>query len=223
MGVLTLFKGGRHQARAPALLVVGVHREERAFGEAVAAQLPAADFDLLRIEQGLSGRRPGPDDLTAYRRRHRALYAQILDHITPAHRMVLDLHTGFDEAGPCADVLCADTALLRCLEDQAIAARCRVPPAKSTIGGIQLVADEPETAFTAPVSDQPLQTHPHHWPWLRPDIPHAVWCAGRHLYIGIEIYLTDIDRPTGSDVTFGAAVVSAATDCGLCVASRPPI
>ncbi|MBK1630423.1 hypothetical protein CKO31_06620 [Thiohalocapsa halophila] len=213
MGVLTLFKGGREQSKAPSLLVVGVHREERAFGEAVAAQLPAADFDLLRIEQGLSGRRPGPDELTAYRRRHRALYAQILDHITPAHRMVLDLHTGFDEAGPCADVLCADTRLLRCVEQQRMSSRHDASPAPQGVRGVQLVDAEPAVrpAVMEGVAAGPEPRE--RWPSLKPDIPHAVWCAGGFLYVGIEIYLPTTSQDSVVHARFGAAVVSAAAEC----------
>jgi len=213
MGVLTLFKGGREQARAPALLVVGVHREERAFGEAVAAQLPAADFDLLRIEQGLCGRRPGPDDLSAYRRRHRALYAQILDHITPAHRMVLDLHTGFDEADPCADVLCADTRLLRCVEQQRISSRPNASPAPEPLRGVQLVDAEPALR-PAVVEGVAAESEPRErWPCLKPDIPQAVWCGEGFLYVGIEIYLPTTLQDTLAHARFGAAVVSTAAEC----------
>lgn len=236
MGVLTLFKGGRDHARAPTLLVVGVHREERAFGEAVAAQLPAADFDLLRIEQGLSGRRPGPDGLDAYRRHHRALYEQILTHIKPTHRVVLDLHTGFDETGPCADVLCTDPQLLRCVEETPMTARRNKQPATGRVGGVQLVAaaapatpagtdlgtdqgtDRGQPAGTAPI-DAPARR----WPWLKPDIPCAVWRGHRHLYIGIEIYLPHAPNWTGMDVELGAAVTAAAADCGLQLApTRQP-
>ena len=214
MGVLTLFKGGRDQARTPLLLVVGVHREERAFGEAVAAQLPAADFDLLRIEQGLSGRRPGPEDLSAYRRRHRALYTQILDHITPAHRMVLDLHTGFDEVGPCADVLCADTRLLRCVEQQCMSRRHDAGPAPEPLRGVQLVDEQPAMRQTA-IDGVAAGPEPRdHWPCLKPDIPHAVWCAEGFLYVGIEIYLPTTSQETVAHARFGAAVVSTAAECG---------
>jgi hypothetical protein len=214
MGVLTLFKGGRDQARAPALLVVGVHREERAFGEAVAAQLPAADFDLLRIEQGLSGRRPGPDDLGTYRRRHRALYAQILEHITPAHRRVLDLHTGFDEAAPCADVLCADTRLLRCVEQQRMSSRPNASPAPEVVRGVQLVDAEPAPRPTVMEGVAAGPEPRERWPCLKPDIPHAVWCAGGFLYAGIEIYLPTTSQDSVAHARFGAAVVGTAAECG---------
>jgi hypothetical protein len=213
MGVLTLFKGGRDHARAATLLVVGVHREERAFGEAVAAQLPAADFDLLRIEQGLSGRRPGPDELTAYRRRHRALYTQLLDHITPSHRVVLDLHTGFDEAGPCADVLCADTGLLRCIEHQGMTALPGAGAAPQRLRGLRLVDAEPAMEATHAEDVAAAAATCKRWPWVRPDIPQAVWCAEGFLYVGIEVYLPNAAQDAAAHAEFGAAVVSATVAC----------
>lgn len=140
--MLTLLGGTRKHPHAPVLLVVGVHREERAFGERVAARLPAARFDLLRIEHGLSGRRPGPDQLDACRRRHRALYEQILEQIKPDHRVVLDLHSGFDEAGFCADVLCADTELLRCIKHARTEAHAERRLTAGTVRGVQLVSND---------------------------------------------------------------------------------
>ncbi|WP_156427748.1 hypothetical protein [Thiohalocapsa sp. ML1] len=208
--VLNLLGGARKQPSAPALLVVGAHREERAFGEAVAARLPGAGFDVLRIERGLSGRRPGPEALDAYRRRHRALYEQILGHIRPTHHVVLDLHTGFDESGLCAEVLSADPLLLGCIER---AGSAGVAPALgvSRLRGVQLVAECPldgrpdATAGTcAPRAG---------WPRLKPDIPAAVWHVEHPLYIGVEIYLPG--APGTAGIEFGAAVVTAAARCGL--------
>ncbi|MCD6706526.1 MAG: hypothetical protein LT080_08755 [Thiobacillus sp.] len=47
--------------RPRALLVVGIHREERGFGEAVAAGLDRRLIDVLVIPEGLSGRHPRQD------------------------------------------------------------------------------------------------------------------------------------------------------------------
>jgi hypothetical protein len=211
--VLNLLGGARKQPSAPALLVVGAHREERVFGEAVAARLPATGFDVLRIEHGLSGRRPGPEELDTYRRCHRDLYEQILDHIRPTHQVLLDLHTGLDEAELCAEVLSADTELLRCVERCGALGLAGSPegtlaPHARRLRGVQLVAEYPlegrPDATAGPRAG---------WPWLKPDIPAAVWRAQHPLYIGIEIYLPGAAGEAGVD--FGAAVVVAAARCGL--------
>ncbi len=216
--MLSLFGSGRESNSPSVLVVVGVHREERAFGEAVAERLPRDRFDLLRIEQGLCNRRPGPHEHDAYRARHRALYAQILEHIQPGHRVVLDLHTGLDEAGPSADVLCADPGLLRCVEPgggdgSGQAGSVGLPVGK--VRGVQLVGDEPASCGiqAAEVSTDPACSG--RWPRLRPDIPRAVWCAGPHLYAGIEVYLSTAGDALDTDVAFGAAVVLTAAACGL--------
>ncbi len=228
MGVLTLFQGGRDQAKAPVLLVVGVHREERAFGEAVAAELPAGQFDLLRIEHGLSGRRPGPGERDLYRQRHRALYAQIVEHIKPAHRLVVDLHTGFDEAGPCADVLCAETGLLACIQRRGpVDMLAEERRAMDLVRAVQLVTGQHSQAGATGAADAAVGRQPPPpgtaWPRVRPDIPDAVCCADRHLYIGLEIYLPDAENDSGNAVGFGAAVVRAAVRCGQgLLAAREP-
>lgn len=198
----------RNHAEASVLLVVGVHREERAFGEAVAERLSRERFGLLRIEQGLSGRRPGPDGVEAYRRCHRDLYAQILDHIRPSHAVAIDLHTGFDEAGTSADVLCADPGLLRCVARDGAEAGLLA----GKLQGVQLVADQPELDGAEASSEAGASGR---WPRLRPEIPRAVWRAGPHLYVGIEVYLPTSGDAMDSAVAFGAAVVEVAAECGL--------
>lgn len=40
------------------LLVIGIHREELAFGRDVVQGLEVEDLDVLEIPEGLSGRRP---------------------------------------------------------------------------------------------------------------------------------------------------------------------
>lgn len=204
MGLLTLFDNGRPRHSTNALLVVGVHREERAFGEAVAERLPSARFELLRIEQGLSGRRPTPDRLAAYRHHHRVLYEQILERIRPWHRVVLDLHTGSDEAGPCADCLCADNRLLRCIEhdgDDAVQAKLRP---------VRLVDDQLCNVERVGAGDAA-----GNWPLLRPDVPNSVWRAASHLYIGLEVYLPEPRVVADADADFAAAVTQRVADWGL--------
>lgn len=89
------------------LLVIGVHREERAFGEAVAAGLYGR-VDVLAIEDGLSGRRPRPDQRFHYDTLHRALYRQLPAHAAGHYELLVDLHSGLDRAGPSADLICAE-------------------------------------------------------------------------------------------------------------------
>ncbi|MEF3168990.1 MAG: hypothetical protein K6360_06605 [Deltaproteobacteria bacterium] len=50
------------------LLIIGIHREELAFGEQVARLLAGSScMDVLKIESGLSDRRPTPSGLLSTR------------------------------------------------------------------------------------------------------------------------------------------------------------
>ncbi|MGY6277547.1 hypothetical protein [Methylomonas sp. MgM2] len=95
---------------APLLLVIGIHREELAFGRAVAEGLNPERIKVLTVPEGLSGRKPLPDQVFNYQTLHRALYLQLLPYVLGRHAVLLDLHSGSDTAGPSADLICADAA-----------------------------------------------------------------------------------------------------------------
>lgn len=175
-------------AAAPVLLVVGVHREELSFGAAVAAKLDARRVDVLKISEGLSGRRPRQDERFRYDTLHRALYLQLLPHVRPWHHLLVDLHTGLDPAAPCADLYSRDIDVL--------AARLsRAPPlspASPRMFGLQPQhATDPPSAAAQTV------------------IPAEVWRNPRFLYVGLEVYLPDADSVRAVDVDYARAVIEA--------------
>jgi len=86
------------------LLVIGIHREELAFGQAVAVDLDPASVQVLAIPDGLSGRHPRADQRFHWDTLHRALYLQLRPHVRRGHHLLIDLHTGIDQAAPCADL-----------------------------------------------------------------------------------------------------------------------
>lgn len=196
------------------LLVIGAHREELSFGEAVAAQLDRQRLDLLRIPVGISGQRPGPDALEEYRQRHAELYRQILEHVQPAQRVLIDLHTGFDERLCSADVLCGEPALLRCIEQQASQPGA---PSGGGMRAVRLVASDRD-AVLSPGECPRAES----WPWVSPVLPEAIWNRRRPLYVGIEVYLASSSyalssRGTAAEVRLAAAVIEAVSDCALSV------
>jgi len=103
-----------------AVLVIGVHREELAFGDKVAEGLDPSSADLLRIPEGLSGRRPRQDQLFYYETLHRELYHQLAAQIRGRYRLALDLHCGIDEGAPCADLISRNSDLLARIEERAV-------------------------------------------------------------------------------------------------------
>ncbi|HRD35153.1 MAG TPA: hypothetical protein PLR02_12965 [Rhodocyclaceae bacterium] len=149
----------------PALLVIGIHREELAFGRSVAGSLDRGRVAVLEIPEGLSGARPLPDQLFRYEALHQALYLQLLPHARGHYALLIDLHTGFDSQGPSADLITADVNLQRCLHKALAGAsgeRVRVIPLGT--GGA-------------------LAT--------RTVIPELIWHNPDFAYVGIELYLPD--------------------------------
>lgn len=164
------------------LLVIGIHREELAFGEQVAAGLDPARVAVLRIGEGLSGRRPRPDERFHYDTLHRELYHQLLVHVRRGgYHLVIDLHTGLDRDGPCADLYCRDDALLACVERA---------QARSGLGGAGRSRYIP---FLPPVGTPANGDDPH----AAGVMPEQVWNNPAFRYVGLEVYLSE-NRPAGA-------------------------
>lgn len=197
--------------RPPIVLLIGAHREELSFGEAVAAQLDRQRIGLLRIPVGISGQRPGPDGLERYRRRHAELYRQILEHVLPEQRILIDLHTGFDERLCSADVLCAEPAMLRCIERKRGEGET---PQGGSVRAVRLI-DAGRGTVPSLVNGQPAEP----WPWVRPDLPKAVWNGTEMLYVGVEVYLAEHSEGSAAEARFAAAVIGLVAACARFVQS----
>ena len=165
-----------------ALLIIGVHREELAFGERVAEGLGPELIDLLRIPEGISGRRPHPDQVFYYELQHRELYRQIKDQIHGHYSLVVDLHCGLDQAGPCADVISRDTGLLVCVERQATERFGTTPGSRP----VRAVVLEGQASTSSPPGVAQGRTV----------IPPGVWDDPAFCYVGLEVYLR---RPGAGD------------------------
>ncbi len=99
-----------------AIIVIGIHQEELAFGERVVELLDGSGIDVLRIEQGLSSRRPVFDDLFYYTTQHQEIYLQLRQQIKKRCDLLIDLHSGINESGACADIFCKHVNMLDCLK-----------------------------------------------------------------------------------------------------------
>lgn len=165
------------------LLVIGIHREELAFGMAVAAGLNRERIDVLSITEGLSGRHPRPDQRFHYDTLHRALYLQLLPHVRGRHRLLIDLHTGLDHQAPCADIYSRDTPRLASLIAHAahLSTQPRLIPMDRAQEGLST-----ETV-----------------------IPPEVWRNPRFLYVGLEIYLSQAGAGSDADHVYARALIEA--------------
>ncbi len=173
---------------APVLLVVGIHREELSFGAAVASRLDARRYDILKIDEGLSGRRPRQDERFRYDTLHRALYLQLLPHVQPWHHLMVDLHTGLDPQAPCADLYSRDVDVLA----QRLSRAPPLDPASP-----RLFALQPQDANGSRI--ETAQTV----------IPTEVWRNPRFLYVGLEVYLPDAGSIRPVDIDYARSVIEA--------------
>jgi len=171
------------QPAPPILLVIGIHREELAYGRAVAAGLDPARTEVLEIPDGLSGVRPRPDQRFRYDTLHQALYRQLLAHIRPGHRILLDLHTGQDETGPCSDLYCHERGRLK-----GVLARAILPAPAPRLFALGHCTDG-HCAETI--------------------IPPTLWRNSHFLYVGMEIYLPAPGNIGMGDVAYGRGLVQA--------------
>jgi hypothetical protein len=165
-----------------AVLVIGAHREELAFGEHVAAGLTGELIDIYRIPMGISGRHPRQDQAFRYRVCHQELYLQLRQQLKGRYRVLIDLHAGQDANAPAADVLCHDASVLTCLQRQ-IMEHGDTPIIGQRVRLIPLVdADETGLAATASDSGRPVG---------RALIPRRVWSMEEPLYVAVEVFLKE--------------------------------
>lgn len=175
---------------APVLLVIGIHREELAFGRAVAEGLDQQKVQVLTVPEGLSGKRPLRDQQFKYNTLHQALYQQLLPSIRCRHALLLDLHTGSDPAGPSADLICAD-AIWRDRLAFEIAAR----PALAA-QNLRIVPLGTETEF----------------PHAHTVIPKQIWNNPEFTYLGMEIYLPETAAGQTAGQTLAKSLVMLVAD-----------
>lgn len=173
-------------SRPATLLVIGIHREELAFDQAVAASLDPASMQVLAIPDGLSGRHPRADQGFHWDTLYRALYLQLRPHVRGQHRLLIDLHTGIDEAAPCADLYSRDPARL-------VAALARrdalAPPPRLITLGDAAIESGAQTV-----------------------IPDAVWNDPDCLYVGMEIYLAEPGPGRSAEREYARALIAALAD-----------
>lgn len=180
------------------LLVIGIHREEQAFGERGAAGLKPEEAAVLRIGEGLSGRHPRADQRFHYDTLHRELYHQLLAHVRQgAYRLVIDLHTGMDREGPCADIYCGDGALRGCVEQE-------LHHAGPVIGHPARIV--PFVSATGPVADV-------EGPRAAGVMSERVWNNPDFIYVGLEIYLPEDRSPQTGDWDYARRLVRLLADC----------
>jgi hypothetical protein len=196
------------------VLLVGVHREELAFGDRVAEGLAVAGLDILRIPEGLSGRRPRQDQIFHYQTLHRELYRQILAQVAGRYRLAIDLHSGTDAEGPSADLISADWGLLDCAFQGALL-HFGETQARRLVRPVALAHRQAETDRAG--TDRARTEGPGE-PRARTALDPEVWARPDLAYAAIELYLQDPERPDDQAIDLARWAVRALADC----AAHPP-
>ena len=197
-----------------AIIVIGIHQEELAFGERVAELLEKAGIDVLRIEQGLSSRKPVFDDLFYYTTRHQEIYLQLRQQIKKRYDLLIDLHSGINESGVCADVFSKHIDLLDCLKTvskKCSNIRCPLPdPIRLT----RIIEDSEKIDDPAEGNEEVgTKIQDQGYPFCLTVIPQAVWASKDFIYVGLEIYLPRPGAGTMEDWRFTAEIVKSILKC----------
>ena len=158
------------------VLVTGIHREDLGFGDRVSALVDADRIDLLRIPRGISRARSGPNDRFYHDAKHREIYLQLRQQVRNRYRLLIDLHSGVNESGRCADVYCSDEAFLARLDGRIVR-----PPKLCGVRLIKIIS-QAETV-TRRERDDVVARDARTW------IPRKIWGTDRPLYVGLEVYL----------------------------------
>ncbi|MCK5509403.1 MAG: hypothetical protein KAI50_12905 [Desulfobacterales bacterium] len=186
------------------LLIIGVHVEELRFGEKVAEGAKELGIDVLRIEHGLSNDRFLYANLFYYDTFLRELYLQTHMQIQGKYSLAIDLHTGFNQAGCCADVFCKETCVLNCLHSVLQNKLIRGNLLSKKVRLMKIVKD---------MAVHPKLADPAYLP-CKTFIPETVW-EGRHYhYVGLEIYLPSPGRGSREDCLFARQLVKCIHECG---------
>jgi hypothetical protein len=170
------------------LLVIGIHREELAFGDRVCATLDNDSIHVMRIPHGIPQKRPGTGEAFYATAEHREIYLQLWQQVRGRYRLVIDLHCGLDEDGPSADVFCHAPQLLACLAGR--------DPQHEQNQGYRLIriVDDGDARAPTVTSDDAVQAEARTW------IPRQVWDDHTPVYVGLEVYLGDgAEKGAGSE------------------------
>lgn len=160
-------------------LVIGVHKEELAFGKKVVTLMAESDIHIVQIDNGLSHERSyyrsGFYHSTAHREMYLQLHQQLVGNKVD---LVIDLHTGINETGRCADIMSANLDLLNKMH--------------LLFEGVEKhTFSEPgeERLYKIIKSDERSKQKDGSFSVCHTIIPHKVWDAREYIYTGLEIYL----------------------------------
>lgn len=204
-----------------AVLVIGIHREELAFGEKVADILKFSALDVIKIKHGLSSKKPIHDDLFYYTTRHSELYLQLCQQVKRKYNLLIDLHTGVNDTGRCADIFSKSISLLDGLQNtvQNITSKNSLQPRKIKL--IQIIEDAID--LDRPIMEKVRKNvSKNEYDVCHTVIPQAVWSNKYFMYAGVELYLQKPGEGKEEDWRFAAEIIMNIHKCGEALKNSKP-
>jgi hypothetical protein len=177
-------------------LVIGIHKKELGFGRQVAAILPKADIRIVQIDQGLPQQESFNGRGYYYSAFHREIYLQLHQQVKNKIDLLIDLHTGINESGRCADIFYSDKHLLGRI--------------KKTLNESKVnFFDHSQAVRLFKIATVSSREHAasSSFPVCHTIIPGTVWESDQYSYVGLEIYLQDTGKGKQADWVYGAGLV----------------
>ena len=177
-------------------LVIGIHKKELDFGRQVAAILPETDIRIVQIDQGLPQQESFNRRGYYYSTFHREIYLQLHQQVKNKIDLMIDLHTGINESGRCADIFCNDERLL---------GRIRKTLNKSKMN----ISENSQAVRLFKITTVSSEAHvpSSSFPVCHTIIPDSVWESAHYSYVGLEIYLQEAGKGKQADWIYGARLV----------------
>ncbi len=169
-------------------LVIGIHREELAFGKQVVALLAGSGIQVVQIDNGLNHERSSYRSGFYHSTAHREMYLQLHQQLAGKKiNLLIDLHTGINETGRCADILSADTDLLGKME--------------GLLKGVE------ERLYEIIPHDEKSKNKKFSFSVCHTIIPQKVWNSQEYIYAGLEIYLREAGQGFLLDWEYAAGLI----------------
>jgi len=177
-------------------LVIGIHKKELGFGRQVAAILPETYIRIIQIDQGLPQQKSFNGRGYYYSAFHREIYLQLHQQVKSKIDLLIDLHTGINEPGCCADIFCSDKHLLGRIKETLNESRMNFFDHSQAVRlyKITTVSSKEHAASSR-------------FPVCHTIIPHTVWESAQYSYVGLEIYLQEAGKGKQADWVYGTGLV----------------
>ena len=177
-------------------LVIGIHKKELDFGRQVAANLPETDIKIVQIDQGLPQQESFNGRGYYYSTFHREIYLQVHQQVKNKIDLMIDLHTGINESGRCADIFCSDERLLSRIKKTLNKSKVNLSENSQAVRLFEIttVSSEKHAASSS-------------FPVCHTIIPGCIWESAPYSYVGLEIYLQEPGKGKQDDWHYGAGLV----------------